>query len=135
MLIFQTFKQFAEGLSNTRVAMIIIVVSNVVNIGLNYVMIYGHAGFPAMGLNGAGWATFSSRVFMALSFAAYIYFAPRFREYRIGFSIGKYSMALVKKCFTLAYQAVYSSFSKWRLLTFTGNDGMAWKQPHKPRIK
>ena len=97
MLIFQTFKQFAEGLSNTRVAMIIIVVSNVVNIGLNYILIYGHAGFPAMGLNGAGWATFSSRVFMALSFAGYIYFAPRFREYRGGFSIGKYSTALFKK--------------------------------------
>lgn len=97
MMIFQTFKQFAEGLSNTRFAMIIIVVSNVVNIGLNYILIYGHAGFPAMGLNGAGWATFSSRVFMALSFAAYIYFAPRFREYRSGFSLGKYSSALFKK--------------------------------------
>ena len=69
MLIFQTFKQFAEGLSNTRIAMIIIIASNLVNIGLNYIMIYGHAGFPAMGLNGAGWATFSSRIFMAASFA------------------------------------------------------------------
>jgi len=97
MLIFQTFKQFAEGLSNTRIAMIIIIVSNVLNIGLNYIMIYGHAGFPAMGLNGAGYATFCSRIFMALTFAGYIYYAPRFRQFRGGFSIGKYSSHLFNK--------------------------------------
>lgn len=97
MLIFQTFKQFAEGLSNTRIAMIIIVVSNVVNIGLNYILIFGHAGFPAMGLNGAGWATFTSRIFMALTFAAYIYYAPAFRKFRAGFSIGNYSSKLFNK--------------------------------------
>ncbi len=97
MLIFQTFKQFAEGLSNTRIAMIIIIASNLVNIGLNYIMIYGHAGFPAMGLNGAGWATFLSRIFMAASFAGYIYFAPRFRQFRSGFSLGKYSRNLFNK--------------------------------------
>ncbi|HEX6889439.1 MAG TPA: MATE family efflux transporter [Chryseolinea sp.] len=97
MLIFQTFKQFVEGLSNTRIAMIIIISSNLVNIGLNYIMIYGHAGFPAMGLNGAGWATFISRIFMAASFAGYIYFAPRFRQFRNGFSFGKYSRTLFNR--------------------------------------
>jgi MATE family multidrug resistance protein len=97
MLIFQTFKQFAEGLSNTRIAMIIIIASNFVNIGLNYIMIYGHAGFPAMGLNGAGWATFTSRIFMAASFAGYIYFVPHFRQFRTGFSFGKYSKTLFNK--------------------------------------
>ena len=97
LLIFQTFKQFTEGLSNTRVAMIIIVVSNVVNIGLNYVLIYGHIGFPAMGLEGAGWATFCSRIFMALAFAAYIYYTPAFRKFRAGFSLGSYSTKLFSK--------------------------------------
>ncbi len=105
MLIFQTFKQFAEGLSNTRIAMIIIVVSNVVNIGLNYVLIYGHAGFPAMGLNGAGWATFTSRTFMALLFAACIYYMPAFRRFRAGFSIGKYSGKLFNKMLHLGVPA------------------------------
>jgi MATE family multidrug resistance protein len=97
MLVFQTFKQFAEGLSNTRIAMIIIIASNLVNIVLNYIMIYGHAGFPAMGLNGAGWATFTSRIFMAASFAGYIYLAPRFRQFRTAFSIGRYSGTLFSK--------------------------------------
>jgi multidrug resistance protein, MATE family len=97
MLIFQTFKQFAEGLSNTRVAMIVIVAANVVNIGLNYMLIYGYAGFPALGLNGAGWATLTSRIFMAASIAVYIYYTPSFKKYRQGFSFGNYSRSLFKK--------------------------------------
>lgn len=97
MLVFQTFKQFTEGLSNTRIAMIIIVVSNVVNIGLNYVLIYGYAGFPAMGLTGAGWATLLSRAFMAVSFAAFIYYAPAFRRFRSGFRLGNYTSSLFSK--------------------------------------
>lgn len=97
MLIFQTFKQFADGLSNTHVAMVVIIISNVVNIGLNYVLIYGHLGFPALGLNGAGWATFASRVFMAISFAGYIYYAPSFRKFRPAFSLGNYSTKLFAK--------------------------------------
>jgi MATE family multidrug resistance protein len=97
VLIFQTFKQFAEGLSNTRLAMVIIILTNIVNIVLNYVLIYGHAGFPALGLNGAGWATFTSRIFMALTIAVYIYYSPAFHKYRSAFSWGNYSRKLFNK--------------------------------------
>src|SRR5258708_2975450 len=64
-LIFQTFRQFSEGLSHTRVAMTVMIISNVLHVGLNYLFIYGHGGFPAMGLNGPGIATLISRIFMA----------------------------------------------------------------------
>lgn len=97
MLVFQTYKQFAEGLANTRVAMIVIIAANIVNIALNYGLIYGHFGMPKLGLNGAGWATLLSRIFMALSIAAYIYFYPAFRKYRSGFSFGNYSRSLFNK--------------------------------------
>ncbi len=96
-LVFQTFRQFTEGLSMTRIAMIIVIGSNFVNIGLNYLLIYGHGGFPALGLNGAGYATLASRIFMASALAGYVYFAPRFKNYRIGFSIGNYSKQLINK--------------------------------------
>lgn len=105
VLIFQTFRQFAEGLSLTRVAMVIVIGSNVVNIILNYTMVYGHAGFPALGLNGSAYATLISRIFMALVFAAYIYYAPAFRKYRAGFSIGNYSSSLFKKMLNIGLPA------------------------------
>jgi len=97
MLIFQSCKQFLEGLSKTRAAMVIIFVSNGINIALNYAFIYGHAGFPAMGLNGAGYATLLSRIFMAIIFVAYIYYAPSFRKYRHVFSLGHYAKGLFNK--------------------------------------
>lgn len=64
VMIFQTFRQFSEGLSDTFNPMIASLVANLLNVLLNYVMIYGHWGVPAMGLNGAGYATLISRVIM-----------------------------------------------------------------------
>ncbi len=96
-MIFQTYRQFAEGLQRTRMAMIIVVGSNLLNIVLNYLLIFGKYGFPEMGLNGAGWATLISKVVMGLSMMGYVYYGRKFKVYRAGFSIGNYSRSLIKK--------------------------------------
>lgn len=64
MMLFQTFRQFSEGLSDTLSPMIVSVLANLLNVGLNYVLIYGKFGFEPLGLNGAGYATLISRVVM-----------------------------------------------------------------------
>jgi multidrug resistance protein, MATE family len=97
IMIFQTFKQFTEGLSNTRVALIVMIGANVVNIFLNYTLIYGHLGFPALGLQGSAWATFISRVFMAAAIVAFVYYNRNFVRYRDIFRIGMYSRRLIGK--------------------------------------
>jgi len=96
-MIFQTYRQFAEGLQRTRVAMIIVIGSNLLNIALNYVLIFGKYGFPEMGLNGAGWATLISRLIMALCMMIYVYFGRKFHSYQAGFSVGNYSRSLISK--------------------------------------
>jgi MATE family multidrug resistance protein len=96
-MLFQTFRQFAEGLHKTRMAMVIVIVSNLLNIVLNYVLIYGVYGFPEMGLNGAGLATLISRIVMGVWMAAYIYHGKDFRAYRTGFSLGGYSKQIINK--------------------------------------
>lgn len=67
-MLFSFSKQFLEGLGNTFVAMMITVSCNLLNIGLNWVFIFGHWGFPAMGAEGAGWATLISRCLMPVCF-------------------------------------------------------------------
>lgn len=84
LLTFLTFKQFAEGLSDTRMAMLISVGANLINIGLNYLLIYGHWGFPALGLEGAGIATLIARLLMAFSMALYVFRKPAFKVYTAG---------------------------------------------------
>ncbi len=105
LLVFQTFRQFAEGLSNTRIAMIIMLMSVFINIGLNYILIYGHAGFPAMGLIGAGWGSLVARLLMMGAIIAYIYFAKQFRIYRAGFYFVAYSKKLFSQLLHLGIPA------------------------------
>ena len=96
-MIFQTFRQFGEGLHRTRMAMVIVISCNLINILLNYLLIYGHWGFPSMGLNGAGLATLIARILMAVCMALYIYYGSYFTAYRGGFSLGGYSRKLINK--------------------------------------
>lgn len=74
--LFFVFKQYTEGLSNTRAAMYISIAGNLVNIVLNYALIYGKAGLPELGYMGSCWATFISRVLMGLGFYLYVFKHP-----------------------------------------------------------
>ena len=67
-LLFTFSKQFLEGLGNTTIAMLITIGCNLLNILLNWVLIYGHWGFQAMGAEGAGWASLIARCLMPVCF-------------------------------------------------------------------
>ncbi len=84
LLIFMSFKQFAEGLSDTRMAMIASVACNLINVGLNFLLIYGYWGFPELGINGAGWGTLISRILMMVVMAWYVLRHRKFARFRLG---------------------------------------------------
>ncbi|APG60147.1 MATE family efflux transporter [Christiangramia salexigens] len=64
LMAFQAFKQFADGLSQTRYAMYATLLANIVNVVFNYFLIYGIWFFPRLELEGAAWGTLISRFFM-----------------------------------------------------------------------
>src|ERR1043166_596055 len=97
LCIFSGFKQFAEGLSFTRVAMFITLGANLLNVLLNYLLIFGHWGLPKMGLMGACWATFISRVVMAVTMFLYVYYNKHFKIYWQGSRFRDVSKELTKK--------------------------------------
>ncbi len=66
LMIFQSFRQFSEGLSLTYPVTIATILGNVVNIILNYGWIYGNWGFPRLEVAGAAWGTFAARVVMMI---------------------------------------------------------------------
>lgn len=81
MMMFFSIKQFFEGIGNTRIAMAITIAANILNIGLNYILIYGKFGFPVLGLNGAGYATLISRLIMPVLFVVVVLKMPSFKVY------------------------------------------------------
>lgn len=89
LMIFQNFKQFTEGLSVTKQMMFITIAANLINVGLNYLLIFGKMGFPELGLNGAGWATLISRIFMMIVACRFVLKGRRFVRFRDGFNLFK----------------------------------------------
>lgn len=81
LMIFLTFKQFAEGLGFTRQAMNISIIGNVLNIILGIILVYGLFGAPKMGVVGVGIATLTDRTLMGVAMAWYVLRSPRFKPY------------------------------------------------------
>lgn len=81
VMLYGAIKQFLEGVGNTKSAMIVAVATNVINVVLNYVFIFGKCGFEPMGAYGAGLATLLSRILNPLFLGAYFIGAKRYREY------------------------------------------------------
>ena len=85
VMLFNAFKQFIDGITDTRTSMCIMLVGNVINIVGNYLLIFGKCGFPELGLLGAGLATVLSRMAM-LAIALVVFLrSNRYRVYMQGF--------------------------------------------------
>lgn len=80
-LFFCLCKQFLEGVGNTTVALVITVACNLLNIGLNWIFIFGHWGAPAMGAAGAGLATLIARTLTAVCFVVVLLARRDWRSY------------------------------------------------------
>ena len=83
LMVFRAGKQFAEGVSLTRPAMYVVLAGLAFNTLANWILIYGHWGFPRLELDGAGYGTLASRIFMMILMGSYLMIAPQFREFRL----------------------------------------------------
>jgi MATE family multidrug resistance protein len=101
LMLFSTYKQFIEGLSVMRPAMIITLLANIINAFANWILIFGNLGFPALALNGAGWATFSSRLFMALAMMGFVMNNKFFKDYDVSFHFKSINWRIIKKILSL----------------------------------
>ena len=104
-MLFQTFREYAEALSFTREAMYINVGCSLVNIVLNYLLIYGKLGCTPMGLSGAGWATLISRTLMGLSMMGYVFGAPKLRQRLVAFRLKDFVPSYLTKIIRIGLPA------------------------------
>lgn len=81
MILSGTFRQFTDSINDTHIAMGIMLTGNIWNIVFNWLLIFGHCGFPEMGIIGAAWATFSSRVLILLLTITVFLLRPQYKTY------------------------------------------------------
>ncbi|MDY4248812.1 MATE family efflux transporter [Bacteroides pyogenes] len=103
VMLFNGFKQFTDGITDTKTAMWILLGGNVLNIIGNYLLIYGKLGFPELGLLGAGISTLFSRIMMVVVFVAVFARSPRFLRYKIGFFRLGWSRSVLRRLNALGW--------------------------------
>ena len=96
---FNALKQFAEAVGHTTLPMRVMIVSNILNIALNALLIYGIAGMPEWGLFGAGMATFIARVFL---FAAMLFAVFHGKKFKLWTRKSQHSSTTRKGCTHMA---------------------------------
>lgn len=101
VMLFNAFKQFTDSITETRTSMWNLLTGNLLNIIGNYVLIYGKAGMPEMGVVGAGVATLLSRVVMVALFLFVFLSRKKMRPYREGFFVLGWSRQLVRRLVSL----------------------------------
>ena len=97
ILLFNAFKQFADGITETKTSMWILLTGNVLNIAGNYALIFGKCGMPELGLLGAGISTLASRMAMLAIFLVIIFKKKRYHIYTSGFEQTKITRLRLKE--------------------------------------
>lgn len=103
MIMYQGYKQFADGLSKTKYAMYAIMMANVVHVLFNYVLIYGVWFFPKLGVLGAALGTVISRIMMVVFMDLLLRYNVVFKSYFKNFTFGEIKKSVIKRIIDLGF--------------------------------
>jgi MATE family multidrug resistance protein len=138
LMIFMTFKQFAEGLGFTKQAMMISLWGNVFNICLGVIFVKGLFGINPMGVSGVGWSTLTDRCVMAIVMAIYVIRSKHFRAYLKSFTISSIdpirSLSILKIGAPVAMQYTFEVSAFSAAAIFIGTIGAVQQAAHQVAI-
>ncbi len=117
MIMFQAFKQFSDGLSITKYPMYATLVSNIVNIVLNYLLIFGKFGFPEMGIIGAAIGTLVSRVVMIAFLWGILSYQAKAKEYVKNIKIFVLEKSMLSNLIKLGFPSALQMFFEVAIFT------------------
>ncbi|MBC7524593.1 MAG: MATE family efflux transporter [Flavobacterium sp.] len=103
LIIYQGYKQFADGLSLTKYSMYAIIMANIVHVILNYCLIYGFWIFPKMGILGAGLGTVISRIMMVTFMHFILIRREKLKPYFEKFSFEEIKKTMLRKIINLGF--------------------------------
>ena len=103
LVMYQGYKQFADGMSLTKYSMYAMVMANVLHVGINYVLIYGIWIFPKMGIIGAALGTVISRIFLVMFMHIMLSRRDDLKRFFKGFSFNEIKKATIEKIISIGF--------------------------------
>jgi len=110
LMVFQALKQFADGLTATKYAMQAAIIANIINVIINYFLIYGIWIFPRLELIGAGIGTLISRIIMGLFMYYILSKNKKFKSYFVRLKFNQFKKSMFKKIFHIGYPTAMQMF-------------------------
>jgi len=101
VVIFQGYKQFADGMSLTKYDMYAMIFSNVLHVAINYMLIYGIWFFPKLGMLGAALGTVISRIALVIYMHMALSRDNKLKQYFKNFSFSEIKKSMLKKIIAL----------------------------------
>lgn len=117
VVIYQGYKQFADGLSMTKYSMYAIIMANVVHVALNYLLIYGIWIFPKMGIIGAALGTVISRLMMVVFMHFILANNKKLTAYFQDFSFQEIKKSMLQKIINIGLPSAMQMFFEVALFT------------------
>ncbi len=103
LIMYQGYKQFADGLSMTKYSMYAIVMANIIHVVINYWLIYGIWIFPKMGIIGAALGTVISRILMVTFMHFILLKQDKLKHYFKGFTFDSLKKSMLVKIINLGF--------------------------------
>jgi len=117
LIIFQAFKQFSDGLSMTKYPMYATIIANVVNVILNYLLIFGKFGFPELGIVGAAIGTLVSRVIMLFYLWYLLSKNYKSKDYVLNIKFFTLTKKMIQKIMSLGFPSALQMFFEVAIFT------------------
>jgi len=117
LIIFQGFKQFSDGLSMTKYPMYATILANVINVVLNYALIFGKLGFPQMGIVGAAIGTLVSRIVMLFFLWWLLKGKEKSKAYVTNIKLFSLENRMIKKVLNLGFPSAMQMFFEVAIFT------------------
>ena len=117
LIMFQAFKQFSDGLSMTKYPMYATLVANILNVILNYLLIFGKFGFPELGIIGAALGTLVARIVMLLLLWFLLTKNHRSRAYVMAIKLFDLQKRMIRKLTSLGLPSAMQMFFEIAIFT------------------
>ena len=117
LIMYQAYKQFADGMSQTKYSMWATIIGNIANVIINYFFIYGIWIFPKLGIIGAAIGTIASRIIMLVFMHYIMQSKTKFHYYFEGFTIKEIKREINLKIIRLGFPSSMQMFFEVALFT------------------